>query len=100
MYVVVVRGNNYTSPPLPPPPPLTVVTVSLEESELSVNESERMFSTCVVKDRDTVIPLQVEIRDSPLTATRGAGKPLWVMPDCVGVLIIMDFNEVCQLFDV
>ena len=61
--------------PPPPPPPLAVVTVSLEESEISVNESERMFSTCVVKDRDTVIPLQVEIRDEPLTATTGVGKP-------------------------
>lgn len=50
----------------------TVVEVSLEDTSISVNESEGTFMACVVKDRDTVFPVKVDILDlgqgSALTA--------------------------------
>ncbi len=53
---------------------VVVVTVSLEESSLSVNESEGSYMTCVTKDRDTVLPVTVEVFDRESgSAQRGLG---------------------------
>ena len=54
-----------------------MVIISLEESSLSVNESEGSYMTCVIKDRDTVSPVTVEVFDQQTgRAERGLGMKL------------------------
>ena len=40
-----------------------MVKISLEETSISVTESDAQYMTCVLKDLDTIRPLTVEIFD-------------------------------------
>ena len=50
-----------------------VVTVGFGRNATQVNESDTTFMMCVVKDRVTTIPLQIQIQDQPNTALRSIG---------------------------
>ena len=52
---------------------LTVVTVGFGRNATQVNESDTTFMMCVVKDRATTRPLQLQIQDQPNTALRSIG---------------------------
>ena len=53
---------------------LTVVNVGFGRPSVTVNESDGEFMMCVLKDRETVFPVEVTISTSPDTAIEGAGK--------------------------
>ena len=50
-----------------------VVTVGFGRNATQVNESDTTFMMCVVKDRVTTRPLQLQIQDQPNTALRSIG---------------------------
>ena len=52
---------------------LPVVTVGFGRNATQVNESDTTFMMCVVKDRVTTRPLQLQIQDQPNTALRSIG---------------------------
>ena len=52
---------------------LTVVTVGFGRNVTQVNESDMTFMMCVVKDRVTTRPLQLQIQDQPNSALRSLG---------------------------
>ena len=52
---------------------LPVVTVGFGRNVTQVNESDMTFMMCVVKDRVTTRPLQLQIQDQPNTALRSIG---------------------------
>ena len=51
-----------------------VVVVEFGRTAVTVNESEEMFIMCVIKDKETVQPIQLEIQDMPNTAERNSGQ--------------------------
>ena len=53
---------------------LAVVNVGFGRPSVTVNESDGEFMMCVLKDRETVFPVEVTISTSSDTATEGEGK--------------------------
>ncbi len=51
-----------------------VVVAELERAEISVNESEALFMTCITKNLDTARPVEFVLGDTPVTATNNAGE--------------------------
>ena len=55
--------------------------MSFEDPSISVDESDGTYMVCVVKDRDTVIPVQVDIMDlSRGSALRTIGESIDTIP--------------------
>ena len=50
------------------------MNVGFGRPSVTVNESDGEFMMCVLKDRETVFPVEVTISTSPDTAIEGAGK--------------------------
>ena len=50
------------------------MNVGFGRPSVTVNESDGEFMMCVLKDRETVFPVEVTISTSPGTATEGAGN--------------------------
>ena len=55
---------------------VAVVTVMFGRPEASFNESEGMYSMCIVKDRVTARRVSVTILDTSGTAIRNTGKTM------------------------
>lgn len=59
--------------------PTPVVEVSLEDTSISIEESDGTYMVCVVKDRDTITPVQVDIQDI------GSGSALRVIGESIDI---------------
>ena len=54
--------------------PTTEVTIRFERTELSMNESIGTFMMCVLKNRETIVPVTVDIQLVEGSATQDVGK--------------------------
>lgn len=52
------------------------VTVSFGRPNVTVNESDGFFRMCVVKDRETIVPVTVDIISRAGSATEGSGEEI------------------------
>ena len=50
------------------------MAISFERTELSVDESAGTFMMCVLKNRDTIVPVTVDIQLIQGSATQDVGK--------------------------
>ena len=57
----------------------TVVMIELEDELISVSESEKTYMTCVVKDREILGPIEVEIKDIPGSAKEDTGNQIFTV---------------------
>lgn len=53
---------------------LAEVTVGFGRTSATFNESDGQFTMCVVKDRETAVPVEFFVEDIPNTATKPSGK--------------------------